>query len=101
MIFLDPMTLTLTAPGSAVVAVKVGWMGEVGSITLATSSLPAHVTATVTPSVVGPDTDSAALTITVSAPVTGTVELDGTGFVRHGEAAGVATHGASVSVTSN
>jgi hypothetical protein len=66
---------------------------------LSVPHLPANVTATIDPATVATDVDTAQLTLTVSAPTTGVVEVDATGFVRHGEAVGDTTHTVDISVT--
>ena len=99
-ITLSPTTLTLPAGGSATVTVDVLRTGDMGDVTLSLESVPAGLTATVSPMLVAKPAHTAQLSIALTgATGTSTVSLLGSGFVRHGEAAGTGERHATVTVT--
>jgi len=88
-ITLSPTTLTLPAGGSATVTVDVLRTGDMGDVTLSLDSVPAGLTATVSPMLVAKPAHTAQLSITLTtATGTSSVTLLSSGFIRHGEAGG-------------
>ena len=98
---LEPSTITFTAPGSAVVTVKIARTGPRSQVTLQPSHVTAGIVVGLAPLQVPGNVDTAQLTITEDAPLSGSVQIDATGNVQHGEAVGTVTRSVTLSVTAN
>ena len=99
-IAVTPAALTLPANGSATVTVNVGRTGDMGDVMLSFATLPAGITATASPMDVAKTVHTAQLSITLtSATGTSTVTLLSSGFIRHGEAAGMDQKRTTITVT--
>jgi hypothetical protein len=95
--------VTLTAPGTTRVVVRVGRTGPALPVSLSinTYPLPKNVTATLSSPSIAVDQSTVELTITASGPTTGTVHVEGSIHCGAGESSVTKLHSATLSVTAS